>query len=97
MPKVTQLRWEDQIQYCLVPKPLLLTAWHVFIVALLLTISCYILKVVNKQQNTLCGLQSLKYLLSVRLQKLACPSLDPAISHQARLYSQMKECELFYS
>ena len=33
MPKVTQLRWENQIQYCLVPKPLLLTAWHVFIVA----------------------------------------------------------------
>ena len=33
MPKVTQLRWKNQIQCCLVPKPLLLTAWHVFIVA----------------------------------------------------------------
>lgn len=47
--------------------------------------------------ETICGLQSLKYLLSVRLQKLAWRSLGPAISHHTRLHSQMRDCELFYS
>lgn len=67
MPKVTQLRWKTQIQYCLVPKATLLTAWHVFIVAFESHNKMLHFKGLNKQQNSVCGLQSLKYLLSIWL------------------------------